>query len=206
MRLKNNPKANDIVINSKYVNKEINFENDNKVCLEIGTGKCDFIINSAIKYPTINFIGVEKYASVLVHGVKKLENLDLTNIKLLLLDASNIDDVFNKNIVTVYLTFCDPWPKKRHAKRRLTSPIFLEKYNKIFKKNPHIILKTDNRSLFEYSLVSLSNFGYTLNKVSLDYNDENNVLTEYEKKFREKGMPIYYLDAELYKNYTVKEK
>ena len=88
MRLKNNPKANDIVINSKYVNKEINFENDNKVCLEIGTGKCDFIINSAIKYPTINFIGVEKYDSVLVHGVKKLENLDLTNIKLLLFKSN----------------------------------------------------------------------------------------------------------------------
>ena len=206
MRLKNNPKANDIVLSSKYVNKEINFENNNKICLEIGTGKCDFIIESASKYPDINFIGVEKYASVLVSGVKKLENLELNNLKLLLLDANNIDEVFDKKIDTLYLNFSDPWPKKRHAKRRLTSPIFLEKYNKIFKGNPHIILKTDNRSLFEYSLVSLSNFGYVLNGVSLDYNDENNILTEYEKKFREKGMPIYYLDAELYKNYTVKEK
>ncbi len=206
MRLKNNPQAKEIVNNSKYVNKGIDFSNNNKTYLEIGTGKCDFIIGNALKYPNINFIGIEKYATVLVSGIKKIETKELNNLKLLLQDASEVDKIFNKNIDLLYLNFSDPWPKKRHAKRRLTSPIFLEKYSKIFKENPHIILKTDNRSLFEYSLCSLSQFGYIFNEISLDYNDENNIETEYEKKFRQKGMPIYYLDASLYNNYTVKKK
>ena len=127
-------------------------------------------------------------------------------MKLILADASNIDQIINKQIDTLYLNFSDPWPKKRHAKRRLTSPIFLNKYDRIFKNKPHIILKTDNKTLFEYSIVSLSNHGYTINEVSLDYNNENNILTEYEKKFREKGMPIYHLEATLDKDFTVKEK
>lgn len=206
MRLKNNPKAKEIVENSKYITKNINFNNQNNICLEIGTGKCDFIIGMANKYPNTNFIGIEKYASVLVNGIKKIENLEIPNLKLILADASNIDQIINKQIDTLYLNFSDPWPKKRHAKRRLTSPIFLNKYDRIFKNKPHIILKTDNKTLFEYSIVSLSNHGYTINEVSLDYNDENNILTEYEKKFREKGMPIYHLEATLDKDFTVKEK
>lgn len=204
MRLKNNPKAASIVNGSRYVVRNVCF-NDN-ICLEIGSGKCDFIIGMSKKYSDLNFIGVEKYASVLMSGVKKLENEDISNLRLMLLDASNIDSVFNKNVDVLYLNFSDPWPKKRHAKRRLTSPIFLKKYDSIFKGDPHIILKTDNRLLFEYSLVSLSNYGYVFNDVSLDYNDENNVETEYERKFRLKNMPIYRLDAILYKNFTVNKK
>ena len=130
MRLKNNPKAKEIVENSKYITKNINFNNQNNICLEIGTGKCDFIIGMANKYPNINFIGIEKYASVLVNGIKKIENLEIPNLKLILADASNIDQIINKQIDTLYLNFSDPWPKKRHAKRRLTSPIFLNKYLK----------------------------------------------------------------------------
>lgn len=204
MRLKNNPKAKEIVENSKYITNTIDFENN--ICLEIGSGKCDFIIGMSEKYKNINFIGIEKYASVLMYGIKKLEGKELNNLKFMLMDANNINEIFDKKIDTLYLNFSDPWPKKRHAKRRLTSPNFLEKYSGIFKKEPHIILKTDNKSLFEYSLVSLSNFGYTLNEVSLDYNDENNIETEYEKKFRSKGMPIYHLEATLYKKFTVNEK
>lgn len=205
MRLKNNPKANEIISNSKYVTNDISFDNKNKICLEIGTGKCDFIIGMSEKYPDINFIGIEKYASVLVSGVKKLENLELPNLKLMVYDANEIDKLFDKTIDTLYLNFSDPWPKKRHAKRRLTSPNLLKKYDGIFKDKPHIILKTDNRLLFEYSLVSLSNYGYIFNSVSLDYDDKDNVETEYEKKFKAKCMPIYRLDA-VYANFTVKEK
>ena len=206
MRLKNNPKAKEIIEASKYVTNDIVFENNNPVCLEIGTGKCDFIIGMSQKYPDINFIGVEKYASVLVSGTKKLEGLELNNLKLMVMDASNIDSVFHNDIDILYLNFSDPWPKKRHAKRRLTSPNLLKKYDGIFKDKPHIILKTDNRGLFEYSLVSLSNYGYIFKGVSLDYNDENNVETEYEKKFRSKGMQIYHFEAILYDKFTVKEK
>lgn len=200
MRLKNNPKAKEIIEKSPYIIDEINFQNN--ICLEIGCGKCDFIIGMSKKYKDINFVGIEKYATVLLQGIKKVDNQEIDNLKFMLMDASNINEKITKKIDTLYLNFSDPWPKKRHAKRRLTSPNFLEKYNDIFKNEPHIILKTDNKDLFEYSLVSLSTFGYTLNKVSLNYNDENNVETEYEKKFRAKGMPIYYLEAVLYKKFT----
>lgn len=205
MRLKNNPKAPEIVKNSKYVSEKPSFENKNPICLEIGMGKGDFIINMAIKYPNINFIGVEKYASVLMQAVKKIENLELPNLKLMLLDASVINEVFNKQIDTLYLNFSDPWPKKRHAKRRLTSENFLKKYENIFIGNPHIIFKTDNRKLFEYSIASLSNYGYKLTDVSLDLHAEeiDNIETEYEKKFASKGAVIYRLEAFLYKNFTV---
>jgi len=207
MRLKNNPKANEIVENSKYITLEPIFDNNNPICLEIGMGKGDFIINMAKKYPNINFVGVEKYATVLMQAIKKLENINLPNLKLMLMDASNINEVFNKKIDTLYLNFSDPWPKKRHAKRRLTSEVFLEKYDNIFSNNPHIIFKTDNKNLFEYSLVSLSNYGYKFNDVSLDLHSSeiDNVETEYERKFSSKGSLIYRLDATLYKEFTVKK-
>ena len=207
MRLKNNPKATFIVENSKYITKKPLFDNDYPVCLEIGMGKGDFIINMAIKYPNINFVGVEKYATVLVQAIKKLENINLPNLKLMLLDASIINEVFTKQIDTLYLNFSDPWPKKRHAKRRLTSPDFLGKYDNIFINNPHIIFKTDNKNLFEYSLVSLSNYGYKFNDVSLDLHSSeiDNVETEYERKFSSKGSLIYRLDATLYNKFTVKK-
>lgn len=207
MRLKNNPKANEIVENSKYTTLKPIFDNNNPICLEIGMGKGDFIINMAKKYPNINFVGVEKYATVLMQAIKKLENINLPNLKLMLMDASNINEVFNKKIDTLYLNFSDPWPKKRHAKRRLTSEVFLEKYDNIFSNNPHIIFKTDNKNLFEYSLVSLSNYGYKFNDVSLDLHSSeiDNVETEYERKFSSKGSLIYRLDATLYKEFTVKK-
>ena len=194
MRLKNNPKAKEIIEASKYVTNDIVFENNNPVCLEIGTGKCDFIIGMSQKYSDINFIGVEKYASVLVSGTKKLEGLELNNLKLMVMDASNIDSVFHNDIDILYLNFSDPWPKKRHAKRRLTSPFFLEIYDKIFKNSCKIQFKTDNRELFEYSLKSFVDHGYKIDKISLDLqNDDSfdNILTEYEEKFIKKGARIY---------------
>ena len=141
MRLRNIKGAHDIIGASEYIVLNPNdyrgkmhelFGNDNDIEIEIGMGKGDFLINKAIKNPHINFIGIEKYASVLVKTVKKLENIKLNNLKIMNFDANMIDEVFDKEVVKIYLNFSDPWPKKKHANRRLTSPIFLNKYKNIF--------------------------------------------------------------------------
>ncbi len=209
MRLRNVKNALEIVNSSKYViinpeeykNHFANlFASSHPLHIEIGMGKGDFIIGMAKKYPNINFIGIEKYESVLVRAIQKLADLELPNLKLICLDAINIADIFDHEIDTIYLNFSDPWPKTRHAKRRLTSPIFLELYDQIFKSNPHIIQKTDNIGLFAYSLSSLSQHGYTLEEVSLDLENTEipNVCTEYEKKFMAQGVKINYCNAVKY--------
>ena len=206
MRLRNVKNAKDIVESSDYVIKNPEeyagkynkvFKNNNPINIEIGMGKGDFIIGMARMYPNINFIGIEKYESVMVRAIEKLEGMDLSNLKLIRMDAINIDKVFKNEIDTIYLNFSDPWPKARHAKRRLTSGIFLNLYDKVFKGIPHIEQKTDNIDLFSYSIESLSNYGYTFNKVSLDLenSDIDNIKTEYEKKFISMGIKINYLDA-----------
>ena len=210
MRLRNVKNAMNIVNESKYtiLNPEeykgkINtlFNNDNKeLRIEIGMGKGDFIIGMAEAYPEINFIGIEKYDSVMVRAIQKLSEKELPNLKLIRMDAMMIDQVFDHEVSTLYLNFSDPWPKTRHAKRRLTSDLFLSKYDSIFIGLPHITQKTDNIGLFAYSLSSLSQYGYTLNKVSLDLDKEDmfNVETEYETKFKSIGTKINYLDAVKY--------
>lgn len=206
MRLRNVKDAKDIVSNSKYVINNPQeykgsfsklFNNSNPISLEIGMGKGDFIINMAIKYPDINFIGLEKYQSIIVRAIQKLENLNLNNLKLICMDAKELNEVFAKEIDTIYLNFSDPWPKKRHAKRRLTSDTFLPIYDSIFKKDKRIVQKTDNVGLFEYSIVSLSNYGYVIKDISLDLHNtsKENIMTEYEKKFSSQGIKINYLEA-----------
>ena len=205
MRLRNVKNAVNIVNESKYtidptkINKDISsiFKNNNPICLEIGMGKGDFLIGMAEKYPDVNFIGVELYESVLVRAIQKLDNLELDNIKVLNMDAKYLSDVFDHDIDTIYLNFSDPWPKNRHTKRGLTSPDFLTVYDKISNGNTHIVQKTDNIGLFAYSISSLSTYGYTINRVSLDLANEDipNVLTEYEKKFMARDTRINYLDA-----------
>ena len=210
MRLRNVKNAYNIVNNSNYVIKNEEeyigkykslFNNDNEIHIEIGMGKGDFIIGMAKKYPNINFIGIEKYESVMVRAIEKLNDIELNNLKLIRMDAINIDKVFDHEISTIYLNFSDPWPKKRHSKRRLTSDVFLSLYDNIFISNPHIIQKTDNIGLFAYSLSSLSKYGYQLDDVSLDLENEDidNVVTEYEKKFMNMGIKINYLNATKYK-------
>lgn len=206
MRLRNVKNAKEIINNSNYVinnpeeyigNYKKIFNNNNPINIEIGMGKGNFIIGMAEKYPNINIIGIEKYESVMVRAVEKLNNINLSNLKLIRMDAKDIDKVFNKEIDTIYLNFSDPWPKTRHAKRRLTSPYFLELYDKIFISTPHIIQKTDNILLFASSIETLSNYGYTFDKVSLDLKntDIDNVTTEYEEKFMNMGVKINYLNA-----------
>lgn len=207
MRLKNVKGAKEKNDNSVYTllngeeykgNFKKLFNNDNKINIEIGMGKGNFIIENALRYPDINFIGIEKYDSVFVRAIEKLEDKEIPNLRLIRMDALQIDEVFDKEIDTIYLNFSDPWPKNRHAHRRLTSEIFLKKYDKIFKDVKHIIMKTDNRKLFEYSIISFTNYGYNIDKISLDlYNDDykDNIPTEYETKFHNKGFPIYMIDV-----------
>lgn len=178
------------------------FNNDNPIRIEIGMGKGTFIYNHALKNPNINYIGIEKFDSVLVRAVQKLEDTNIPNLKLIRMDALDIDKIFSKEIDTIYLNFSDPWPKNRHELRRLTSPVFLAKYDSVFKNDKVIIQKTDNRHLFEYSLVSLVNYGYKLEKISLDlYKEEDllkdNIPTEYETRFASNGDTIYMAEFRL---------
>ncbi len=204
MRLRNVKNALDILNDSKYFIKDNYqgkwanlFKNNNPISLEIGCGKGDYLINMAKNFPNINFIGIEKYESVLVRAIEKVNNLELNNLYFMCLDALELNNYFHKEISTIYLNFSDPWPKKRHAKRRLTSPIFLDIYEQIFESTPHIILKTDNLILFAYSLETLSSKGYVFNKVSLDLANEDlfNIKTEYEIKYSNLGYKINYLEA-----------
>ena len=206
MRLRNVKNAREIVDNSSFVVHEPKeykgkynevFGNDNPIELEIGMGKGNFIIDKAIKNPNINFIGVERYESVLCRALEKLEDKQLPNVRIICIDAIELDEVFDKEISTIYLNFSDPWPKKRHAKRRLTSHVFLPVYDLIFKDEKVIVQKTDNVGLFESSIVSLSTYGYTIEDISLDLASTGmeNSLTEYEAKFMSQGIKINYLKA-----------
>lgn len=175
------------------------FGNNKPIYLELGMGRGSFIINMAKTYPNINFIGLEMYDSQMVQAVDKLRHENLPNLKLINMDAMEIDNIFGKEIDTIYLTFSDPWPKKIDERKRFTHVGYLKLYDKIFKKDKHIIIKTDNKGFFAYSLVSLSQYWYVFNRVSLDlHHDENpisNVMTDFEKRYYEEGRPIYYIDA-----------
>ena len=210
LRLKKVKDASNIIKKSDYIIEEPNnykgkwnkvFNNSNPIEIEIGMGKGDFIIGMALKYPNINFIGIEMFDSVIVRAVQKLEDKKIDNLKLIRMDANYIEDVFDKEISKIYLNFSDPWPKKRHGKRRLTSHVLLSKYDSIFKNEKVIFQKTDNIDLFSFSIESLSTYGYTLKNVTLDLASsdmKDNVLTEYEKRFNEKNIRICRLEA--YKN------
>ena len=205
MRLKNVKGAKEIIEASSYVVKNPKdycghfgdlFDNAGTIHVEIGMGKGQFIIGMALKYPNINFIGIEKFDSVLVRAVQKLEHLDIPNLKLIRMDALEIDEVFSNEIEQIYLNFSDPWPKNRHQNRRLTSPVFLKKYDSIFSGIPSIVMKTDNRHLFEYSLMSFTEYQYHIDELSLNlYEDDisNNVATEYEERFVARNNILYYV-------------
>ncbi len=185
--LLNNPKE----YKGKF--KEL-FNNDNPICLEIGMGKGQFIYQNAKKYKDINFIGIERFDSIMAKAILKMEKLD--NLILIKYDANLIDDLFDHEIDKIYLNFSDPWPKNRHENRRLTSKLFLEKYKNIFKDKERIEVRTDNRDFFLYSVESLGDMGYLLNDVSFNYQSPDLIMTEYESKFRGKGANIYHLFAE----------
>lgn len=206
MRLRNVKNKQQIMDHSSYLVKNPEnyrgswkeyFKNSHPIHIEIGTGKGNFIIQMALKYPEINFIGIEKYDSVIARALEKIPE-GLPNLCMIRRDALQITDLFNHEIETIYLNFSDPWPKCRQAKRRLTSEVFLEQYESIFSMDALIIQKTDNQGLFEYSLCSLSQHGYQFLDLSLDLHHskvEENVMTEYEEKFSRKGQAIFYVVA-----------
>ena len=205
MRLRNVPGSRDMIAESPFTIKNETkqkgkwntiFGNDHPIHIEIGMGKGQFIMALAAQNPDINYVGIEKYSSVLVRALEKQEMEELPNLFFIRMEAENIAEVFAEGEVDrIYLNFSDPWPKDRHAKRRLTSVTFLERYEKILKKEGHVIFKTDNRDLFDFSLEQVeetSNWVLLNHTFDLHHSEylEGNVMTEYETRFVEKGNAI----------------
>lgn len=210
MRLRNVPGARDVMAANEYVFTEPEgmagtwsqvFGNSNPVHIEIGMGKGRFITTLAGMNPDINYVGIEKYSSVLLRAVEKQDELCLPNLRFIRMDAENITSVFGKEEVDrIYLNFSDPWPKDRHAKRRLTSRQFFARYNEILKSTGRVEFKTDNRPLFDFSVEEVNEAGWNLSVCTYDlHNDEKlmegNVMTEYEERFSSQGNPICKLVA-----------
>ena len=209
MRLRNVPGARETIIENQFSIQEPEqkkgkwaevFGNDHPIHIEVGMGKGQFIIEMAKRNPEINYIGIEKYSSVLVRAVEKLEDFEQDNLRLIRMDAENIEEVFDKDEVDrIYLNFSDPWPKDRHAKRRLTSTRFLERYDNILTPEGRVMFKTDNKDLFDFSLEQVEEAGWILENHTYDLHhseyNEGNVMTEYEEKFSAKGNPICRLVA-----------
>ena len=176
------------------------FENEHPIHIEIGMGKGQFITGMAKAHPEINYIGVEMQVSVVSIALDKLIEQPLPNLKLLHVDGSALTEYFaDSEVDQIYLNFSDPWPKKRHEKRRLTYKTFLAVDEQILRPNGEIHFKTDNQGLFEYSLASFSQYGMILKQVWLDLHQsqfEGNIMTEYEEKFSSKGQRIYRVEAQ----------
>ncbi len=210
MRLRNVPGAREVMVENEYVFtepegmkgtwKEV-FGNDNPIHIEIGMGKGRFISTLASMNPDINYVGIEKYSSVLLRAVEKQDELQLSNLRFIRMDAENICEVFgNEEVDRIYLNFSDPWPKDRHAKRRLTSRQFFARYNEILKRDGRVEFKTDNVGLFDFSEEEVKEAGWNLCASTRDlHNNEDmvvgNVMTEYEEKFSSMGNPICKLIA-----------
>ena len=205
MRLRNIPGAREAIAESPFVVHDEEsmkgkwqefFGNNNPIHIEIGMGKGTFIMEMAERNPDINYIGIEKYSSVLLRALeKRQEKSELTNLTFIRMDAEYIENVFDKDEVdNIYLNFSDPWPKDRNAKRRLTSSRFLKRYTNIMKKSGRVTFKTDNNDLFDFSLESAKESGWNILVVTRDLHNseynEGNVMTEYEKKFSGLGHKI----------------
>lgn len=196
MRLRNVKNAKEIIDSNELVITNNIFTPEKPLHIEIGCGKGTFIIEKAKQNPNINFIGIEKYESVLIRALQKIEDLPI-NLRFMCIDAKTLPNYFNHNIDTIYLNFSDPWPKTKHAKRRLTSPIFLNIYNQISNNQINIKMKTDNKNLFAYSIQTFNNNNYYIKDISLDLPQdyENNIMTEYEQKFRKQNITINYINV-----------
>ena len=210
MRLRHIRGAEETIATSPYVIQELElhkgswnqvFGNDNPIQIEVGMGKGRFIMELAKQNPDINYIGIERYSSVLLRGLQKRAQLELNNIYFMCIDAKNMADYFAPGEVNkIYLNFSDPWPKDRHAKRRLTSPDFMAVYGQILAGHGTVEFKTDNKGLFDYSLEAIPEAGWTITAHTFDLHHDpvmsvGNVMTEYEEKFSSMGNPICKLIA-----------
>lgn len=212
MRLRNIPGADEVVANSSYcinnpaqfkgIFKSEIFKNDNPLYIEIGMGKGQFITTLAKQNPHINYIGIERYTSVLLRAIQKVEEEEIPNLRFICFDAAEILDIFAcREVDKIYLNFSDPWPKDRHSKRRLTSSTFLNRYNTILALDGNIEFKTDNKDLFNFSVEEINNHPlWHLDGITYDLHNDSemnvgNVMTEYEEKFSSQGNPIYKLIA-----------
>lgn len=209
MRLRHIPGAEEAIEQSPYVIQEPKemkgkwdsvFGNRNPIHIEVGMGKGRFIMELAQRNPQINYIGIERYSSVLLKALQKREQLPVSNICFMCIDARELGEIFEKGEVEkIYLNFSDPWPKDRHAKRRLTSPQFMAVYDQVLAADGDVEFKTDNRGLFDYSLESIPEAGWTIKAHTFDLHHspmaEGNVMTEYEEKFSSQGQAICKLTA-----------
>ena len=210
MRLRNIPGANEAVAASPYCIQNAAehrgqwhafFENDHPIHIEIGMGKGRFLMDLAALHPEINYIGIERYTSVLLRAVQKMDTLQLPNVHFLCEDAAKLPEIFApEEVDRIYLNFSDPWPKSRHAKRRLTSTEFLSRYEKVLPPQGLVEFKTDNTPLFDFSLEQVKEAGWTLQAFTYDLHhnkelNKENIMTEYEEKFSSKGNPINKLIA-----------
>lgn len=204
MRLRHKPHAIPKMQESDYIIFEAKdhrgkwqeiFKNDNEIELEIGAGKGDFIVNKAETNPEINYLALEMNTNAFVSACEKIEE-DLTNVYGIVGKAEELLDMFEDNEISkIYLNFSTPWPKKRHNKRRLSHENFLKLYKRICKSGAELELKTDNEEFFDASLAYMEEFGMEIVEVDRNLSEENSIVTEYERKFRDKDMPIFYLKA-----------
>lgn len=206
MRLRNVTGSREVIADSRFVihepekqkgNWEEIFGNSNPIHIEIGMGKGRFMMDMAAAHPDINYLGIEKYSTVLLRAIQKMEQQELPNLRFIRMDAEDICEVFEKEeIAKIYLNFSDPWPKDRHAKRRLPSKEFLARYDQFLQKDGRLEFKTDNQGLFDFALEELEPAGWKLEAVTRDLHHdekmcEGNIMTEYEEKFSSMGNPIY---------------
>lgn len=205
MRLRKIKNSSKILSNSKNFipNPELykgkwkeEFKNSNPIHIEIGMGKGKFIRENALNNSNINYIGIDKFDTILAKALRNI-NEYIPNLRVINYDAKELENIFDNEIDLLYLTFSDPWPKTRHEKRRLTYETFLKIYDKILKNTKKIVLRTDNRNLFEYSIISLTNYGYKIKSINLDLHNSNEIFitTEYEDKFVSKGNLIYQIEC-----------
>ena len=204
MRLRNIPGADEAILNSEYCIKEPEskkgnwqsvFSSTQPLHIEIGMGKGRFIMDMAAAHPDINYLGIERYSSVLLRALQKMEETPMPNLRFICMDAADVTEVFAKDEVSrIYLNFSDPWPKDRHARRRLTSVQFLNRYVNFLAADGGLTFKTDNRPLFDFSLEQVELAGWEMVNYTFDLHHseyaEGNVMTEYEEKFSAMGNPI----------------
>ena len=201
--------SRELIENSPYVIKKPEnyknkwaseiFKNNNPIMLELGMGRGSFIIEMALTHPNINYIGLELDVNQIGTAVSNIGSRKINNLRMIQADAKDIINFFGKEINTIYLTFSEPWPKKQDERKRFTHESYLRLYDRIFKRDKHIILKTDNKILFASSLEELSKYWYSFNRVSLDLHNEErnieNIMTDFEKQYYKEHRQVYYVDA-----------